>query len=245
MLTGLSTPCINTPLWFLFSLFIIRILFHLIIHSQHSKLLFLIIFVLSVAFCFLSSRFTIPYSLFLPTVISFPFFVLGYFYKNVVLKFIKNVPIHFLFYLGFGIIFLLLITGCKLNCTVNIHACTVGNASLFYINSFLGIFFTICLSKVIDVFGKRNIFLNYIRIAFLFLGKNSIYILVSHYYFTRHFFPYILAKLGLSGYLYSIPIELIIFFSTVLIMIPICMFFRKHLLLLFGKSTIYNYKKCD
>ena len=242
LLTGLSTPYFNVPIWFLFSLFTIRILFHLICHGQHSILLFSIIFVLCVAYSFLLYRFSIPYSLFLPTVISFPFFILGWFYKNVVFQFIKNVPVNFLFYLGIGIVFLLLITGCKLNSTINIHGCTVGNSSLFYINSFLGIFFTICICKIIDVWGMKNHIMNYIRMIFLFFGKNSVYILVTHYYLTRHIFPFILAKLGLSDYLYSISVELILFFFTVLIMVPICIFFRKHLLFLFGKSTMSIYK---
>ena len=79
LLTGLSTPYLNAPIWFLFSLFTIKILFYLIHHIRYSKFLLLIVFALCMGYSFLLDKLSIPYSLFLPTIISFPFFYFGVF----------------------------------------------------------------------------------------------------------------------------------------------------------------------
>ena len=151
------------------------------------------------------------------------------------LHFIRKVSIGFLFYLGTSFAFLLLFTGCTDNCNVSIHNCIIGNPSFFYINAILGIIFSICICKFVDDFSNNNSFMLYIKSFLLFFGKNSIYILVTHYYLTRHIFPYIIEKINLSDYLYSIPAESIFFILTILIMFPVCMFFSKHLLFLFAK----------
>lgn len=234
--TGFSYPY-NIPIWFLFSLFVIKLIFILLHKLRYSRVFLLLLLILCVGCCFF------PYqrngiftdSLYPSTIISVPFFIIGYWFRDQITGIIKKATISFLFYFSMISVFLLLFTNCMNNVCVDIYNRQIGNPSVFFINSFLGIGFCLLFGILIDKYSETMMIFKRLKRALVFFGKNSIYILVTHCFFTNKLFVIILNLLGLQDYQLVLWMKLLLFILTVLVMIPVCLFCDRFLFFIFGK----------
>ncbi len=237
LFSGISSPYKNVPIWFLFSLFLIKAIFILINKIRYSRIILLLILIFCVVYCFffIKENFAFNGSLYPCTIISAPFFIIGYWLRDHVIGIIKKATISFLFYFSMVSVLLLLITNCLNNVCVDIHIRVIGNPSVFFINAFLGIGFCLLFGILIDKYSDKFSVFKYIKRALVFFGKYSIYILVSHCFFTNKLPKIILNLLGLRSFQYEIWMELLLFILTVLVMIPVCLFCDRFLFFIFGK----------
>ena len=234
-LCGVGFYCVNSPIWFLFSIFICKIVFCLI---GKIKPLLIASFVASGAFVFAYCIFDWSKLAEMPifwTVPGWFFFVLGYYLKNYILNFEEyskklGAILGFVFSL---ILYCLLI---KHSSYVSMKSLEIDNPYLYFINALLGIY--------IITFAFNYIMkLKPIASVLCYYGKNSIYVLVYHYFFTRIIFPYIYKKLEISDYLYSLISQMVLLVITMLILIPLIFISNNYFYFIFGKKKVRKEKK--
>ena len=70
-----------------------------------------------------------------------------------------------------------------------------------------------------------------------FFGANSLTIMLTHYYITRHLFPLVMKLLGKPELTHYVWLQLGVFVLTVLLMVPTILFFNRFLFFLIGKPN--------
>ena len=232
---GLGKPLYNPPLWFLFTLFVIKVFFTIITSTKFKKAFITAALILSVIFCFLYERFDLDTNImYLRAVFGFPFFAIGFLLKDYILRFINAKTNLILLFVFMTAALAILIFTCRQNSLVNIYQYRIGNPVLYFANALLGIVFTLILSIIIDrIFAIR---LTFVKRFLIYLGQNSVYILAVHCYLTRRLYPFLFGVWGLSEQLYSYYAEIILLIVTIILMVPVIMFFDRYLYFLFGKT---------
>ena len=93
----------------------------------------------------------------------------------------------------------------------------------------MGIFVQLMLSALLT---KARFVSN----IFAFYGKNSVVLLVWHYYLCRILLPKAMVYLKLQDFLYSAVTQIVVTIIILVIMVPVIHFSNKHLGFVFGKS---------
>lgn len=238
---GFGGTLINSPVWFLFSLFIIRIVFDAIMQIKNKKISYIILFLLSAAgvvFVFIYKR--APKTdviIYLQSMPCFTFYCFGFGVKktgdSLKNKISELKSKKFLYALAV-VLSLFLVLSVRHNGYVSIHDCIYSNPILFFFNAFAGTFVVFLASILIE---KVNLKIFYkLKNLLTYFGENSIVILITHYYFTRKIYPRILDHLGLSDYLYNYGVEFILLIITMAIMAILIELFNKYLYFIIGKQ---------
>ncbi len=210
-MTGVRLRITNLPLWFMFALFFTRILYYFI---HKSKPLEIITIAVGIALVAVAKYFWYPpkcmYIVGLPCVV---FYSLGYRLKKHIfnldtIEFSRRSVI-----LSVAVIISLIITS-NINDCVNVYSYKYGNFILFYLNGILGSALTVILSVWLS--RVKNI-----SKVLMYLGKNSVVIMICHYYLCRIVLPNLMAYLNLGQYLYSYFTQAIATILILVSMIPI------------------------
>ena len=223
--TGLRLRITNLPIWFLFALFYIRLLYYLV---QKSKIAEIIVIVIGFVLVAVAKDFWYPPKcMYIVAIPCFVFYSLGYRLKG------------FIFKLGESRIN---VTGCLIACLllailwhlsnindcVNIYSYKFGNVFLFYINALIGcaltVFISLCLSKIKETCN-----------ILVFYGRNSIVVMSFHYYLCRIILPDFMSAIRMNEYLYSYPVQILATVLVFVIMIPLIDISNKKLKVVFGK----------
>lgn len=223
---GIELKCANAPLWFLFSLFLCKLIFYFI---GKIKPLLIASYIVSFVFIFVYVYFDLTWMkpvLYCWTVPAWFFFISGYFLKKYVLEYEKYFkPIVFIPVFIISVILYCLLF--RYSSTVSMKDLIIDNPFLYYANSFLGMFIIIFISDYISKIKPVASILCY-------LGKNSIYILIYHYYLARRIFPAVINAVGLGDYLYSPLTITVLFVLIMIIMLPAIYISDKYLYFIFG-----------
>ena len=235
--TGFKFEIPNGPIWFLFALFIIKLVHYF---ADKNKIVKYSLAVLCVAFVFVSAAdlFTLPYRCI--DVIAIPglfFYIVGSEAKELILNFDNIVDCKkLIFAITFVASLIILIFAARKNGNVDMVYHTFGNPFLYFINSFIGIFAFLILSVFLDK-------ISFTRKVFTFYGVNSIIVLVSHMYIARRVIPILMNHIGLGEYTYN-RIALLVFLTVIsLIMIPVILIANKYFYFVFGKKKPTLVKK--
>lgn len=232
---GLGKTYYNPPIWFLFALFVIKVIFTLMMNIKFKTIILYAVFGACVVFTFFYDNIELKQNvMYIRAVLGFPFFALGFVLKDVLLSLIKSKINIAALFVSAAILFAALTITCKKNDFVNMYLYKLGSPALYFVNALLGIALAINASIIIDrIFEKR---LRFVKSFFMYYGRNSIYILCTHCYITRRLFPTLFKAWGLSDYLYSYTAELTLFAVTMVLMIPIIFICGRYLFFLFGKK---------
>ncbi|MBQ6380591.1 MAG: acyltransferase family protein [Clostridia bacterium] len=234
---GLGSTAINGPIWFLFSIMLIKLFYSFVAQIKNNTLFHIIlttVIVISVAFVFLQNYFTYDNRIiFFQTIPGMMFFGIGFYCKDV----FQLVSKQYQKRKAFIIIAAVVLSGLfvfltYLNGTVDMHRCMYAKPYLFICNALLGIAALFILSNFID----NAKFLNKIKKVLLFFGKNSIIILITHYYFTSFAYPILFKYINLQSLLYHPAVEVLLFVLTMQIMVPIIFLFNRYFGFLFGRK---------
>lgn len=236
--TGLSLPMLNSPIWFLFSLFFIKFIYSLIEQVNKTSLrnaIIAVIVLLCVSFVFFCDRISIDIrNSFTCAVPGFIFFSLGHWLKKYVCSLNTLVSKHIIvFNLSALSALVVLIVLANKNGIVDMYQLLFANQFIYFINSLLGIFVVLIIS--VDIFIYKNRF-SKINDIITFYGQNSLIVLLTHYYVTRKAFPLVFKFLHLSDFLYNLLTEIVLFILTLAIMYPVILIFNKYLYFLIGKN---------
>lgn len=232
----------NLPLWFLFSLFIIKIVYTIISQIGNKKIRYaIIISIMSIAFAYMFifkdlgiyNRHLPVYAI-LP---SFLFYSIGYFSKNAIKKpntiLQDNDRKHFRLLMGAAVIAgILLPLLVKYNGYTEIYGCQFRRPPLLVFNGLLGTFAIITVSAFIS----NNQALKRICDFFSFWGRNSIKVLVTHYILTDHLFIWIYIKLDILDLMITPLHEFCLFILTVAIEYIIVLCANRFLLFIKNKE---------
>ncbi len=210
-MTGIRLRITNLPLWFMFALFFTRILYYFI---YKIRALEVITIVAGVVLVTVAKEFWYPpkcmYIVALPCIL---FYSLGYRLKRHIFN------LHTLKFNGWGITlsmlaFVSLYITSNINECVNIYSYKYGNFILFYLNGILGSALIIVLSVWLSrVKGISNVF--------TYFGKNSVVIMICHYYLCRIVLPNVMSYFNLGQYLYNYLTQVIATVIIMVLMIPI------------------------
>lgn len=214
----------NVVLWFLIVLFFAEIIFYFI-SKLHSPIIFIISICCMVLINFI--RIELPFAI--SRVIAAVIFIsLGYLarkiYKNLRENIIFNNKLLYILISCLSLV-LLLLSNIFFRNIVSMSSMTYGNIFLFIGNAILGII-AICFISML--------FQKIMLVAYL--GRNSLIILCTHYYFCRLFIPYIFKLFNINNLLYNLGTELLLTICVTMISIPIIMFCNKFLYFIFGKN---------
>ena len=227
-LSGLKFTIINRPLWFLFVLFVIQVVYYLI---EKSKTLKIGMLFLGLAIVMGSKYVHYPKNcLWIVAIPCLSFYIIGNIFKKCILSLPRRIKNHTVKYLviSFFLIGIFILCAIKNEC-VDMSSCNYGNWLMYILSAFMGTFILLIVSVMLS--EKRNI-----SNVLTFLGENSIVILVSHYYLCRIFFPRLMIYLGLQQYIYSYVTQLILLTIIVGLMIPIILFSNKYGGFVFGRK---------
>ncbi len=223
--TGLRLRITNLPIWFLFALFYIRLLYY---YVHRSKIVEAIIIIIGFVLVAVAKYFWYPPKcMYIVAIPCFVFYSMGYRLKNFVFSLgEKKTTV-----VGCMLTCLLFVALCVLsniNDCVNIYSYKYGNVILFYINAFIGcgltLYISLCISKIKGV-----------STVFAYYGRNSVVVMVFHYYLCRIILPDLMSAIGMSGYLYTYPVQVLSTIVVFAIMIPLISLSNKRLNVIFGK----------
>ena len=236
---GLKDPLINTPVWFLLSLMIIRLVFCLIAKISNKKVFFTVlggftmICALSVVFF---NRLNLPAQwVYVKSFAGFCFYAAGFLIKKPVMNLIEifeNKRLVFNVSCVFAAAALAVLV--KINGSVSIFKCIYSNPILFFVNAFLGIFVLFIVSENID--KVRSDFAGKFKKLIIFYGRNSVVILLVHYYLARIIIPAAFKLLKIGAYLYNPFVESFRLVAVSLAMIPVIIIFNKYLYFIIGNK---------
>lgn len=198
------------PIWFLTCLFIVEIIAYFIQKYIDNNCLLFVITVLFSIIGFLYYHFLGGYLPWCLDIVftAMPFFIVGIIFKNSKEIAAKLIQPKFILLYGIGYIGIAALNIKISGQVVRMFSGTYGNFILFYISAFLGIGFTVALSKTF----KKNIIINYI-------GENSLVIFSLHYIFMSVINSYISTKL--YGTIVYITIQIIIVIVSIIITIGV------------------------
>ncbi len=226
--TGLKLGVMNIALWFLFGLFLIHLVFYFVNKNRRVKISALL---LTVLFVFMRTKLTLPhYCLYVVAIPCFGFYIFGNLLKTSVFSLAEKVSKQKTIFtvLSLAIFVLIFYTSNQTTC-IDTTIYRYGNPFLYYVNAVLGILGTLMISVILSDFAKADKFLG-------FYGRNSIYILVTHYYICRPLVRTIMAKAGLWAYVYSPGMQVGMLILMLLLSIPWIFFAERYLGFIFGKN---------
>lgn len=221
-LTGLRIIVYNAPVWFLFSLFVIKCVAYFV---QKNIVFEIGVILLSLTFILLCQKAIINtnviyHCLYFESISGLLYFLFGKYIFDLfkqVSKY-KNVG---LLCIAATVLFLILIPLAKLNGKINVANFVFGKSfALFLVNSLIGILFAFILSILID---RTTV----ARKAMLFIGKNSMIFMLVHYYFTNYVWVSIFTNLGVKYLMNNAIVWFIELFVTTLIIVPIVLLIKK------------------
>lgn len=221
-LTGFRISVYNAPVWFLFSLFVIKCVAYFV---QKNKVIEIGTILLSVTFVVLCQKSIINkdiiyHCLYFESISGLFYFLLGKYIFALFKKMseYKNVG---LLCIAVTALLLFLIPLSKLNGKINVANYVFGKSfALFLINSLIGILFAIILSILIDrtTVTKKSM---------LFIGKNSMVFMLVHYYFTNYIWVSLFMNLGMEHSMNNAILWIIELIVTTLIIVPIVLLINK------------------
>lgn len=211
--TGLNIIVYNAPIWFLFSLFLIKILSFFIQKNKIVEITVMIISFLFILMCQFEVINTdlLYHCLYFESICGLLFFLLGKYAFNLFKKLLnyKNNIALFCFSI---LLLIMLVLLCRLNGAINIANYLFGNnVFLFFTNSMIGILLIFICSILIDRIGIKKDW-------FLFFGKNSIIFLLIHYYFTNYIWKSIFRILDIQNV--NIIMCIVLLIGTIIIIVP-------------------------
>ncbi len=236
---GLKDPMLNTPVWFLLSLMLIRLMFCLIAQINNKKAFYTILGCFT-AICALtvifSERLNLPAQwVCVKSFAGFCFYAAGFFMKKYITKTIdvfenKKKSLNIICVFATAALAVL----AEINGSVSIYKGIYSNPFLFFINAFLGIFVLFIVSENVD--KCKPVFAGRLKSLLIFYGRNSVIILITHYYLARIIIPaaFKLAKIG--AYLYNPFAESFLLVAVSLAMIPVIIIFNRFLYFIIGKK---------
>lgn len=217
---------INQPLWFLSAIFFLEIIAYFVVRLN--KICIYAAIIVGILGAWLLNRnliFSLSYVFH-----AIPFFFAGYLMKPFLNEenILKNLKLLVAGAMS-GLIFLwfsALYSG-----PVDIQWFMHGKLPLYFINSFIGIF----IFSVFSYLVRRSTMLNW-------FGQNTLVILCLHYPVTRVVLPFIIRKIGLGAYLYSLWMECALTVVTMAIMAVAIFICNHYFYFIFGKKKISNKK---
>lgn len=225
-LTGIRLRITNLPIWFLFALFYIKIMYYFIGKNKCVEMIFIIVSICLVA---VAKYFWYPpkcmYIVALPCMV---FYILGRKLKWYILKLdeiefnIKNIML-------FTLMAVSLYVASNVNDCVNIYSYKYGNGAMFFFNGILGSI----LVAVLSVWFSRT---KYISKILTYYGKNSVIVMTCHYYLCRIALPKFMNMFGMSQYLYNYITQIIVLGMVLIIMVPLIFISNRYLRFVFGKK---------
>lgn len=216
-MTGARLRITNLPLWFMFALFFIRILYYFI---QKVKLLEIITVLAGILLVAVAKHFWYPpkcmYIVALPCVM---FYSIGYRLKKYIFD-LSSLKFNGRSFIWLIVAVISLFITSNINECVNIYSYKYGNFGLFYLNGILGSAIVLILSvwlSNVKQFSK----------VLVYLGKNSVVILICHYYLCRIALPNVMQYLGIGQYLYNYLTQVTASVIILVLMIPIICLIQK------------------
>ena len=211
----------DIPIWFLFCLFVVKVLFQVFNIIQHAKIkvvLLAVVLLCGIIYMYLTqyidfigNRFFAVYAI--PPVLVF--YIIGYNTKAMVKypykcftegsRFKKAL----LIILGFCLLVAAFVTS-WINGDVGVLGCNFGNVFLFMIGSLIGSFGMIILVSFIASLKRKPKVNSY-------FGKHSLAVQVTHFYIVDYLAPFILSSLGGNHLRYHPVFQAVLFTSTVII----------------------------
>lgn len=223
--TGLRLRITNLPIWFLFALFYIRILYYFVHKNKIAEVTIALAGFVLVAVA--KDFWYPPKCMYIVAIPCFVFYSAGYRLRIFVFKFGNMKPSFtgcILTVVFFGALWVL----SNVNDCVNIYSYKYGNVILFYLNAFMGCFLTLYLSLIISKVKSAGAVIAY-------YGKNSIVVMLFHYYLCRIILPDLMSATGMSIYLYTYPVQILATILIFVIMIPFISLSNKQLKVIIGK----------
>lgn len=236
-LAGFGFKCVNRPVWFLFALFFIKTVFYFVSKNKAVKY---ITAIACVAFVFFSGKLDVLYGcLYLMALPGLFFYMLGSEMRACILKMDEAFDNHLrknnkqavsmICVLGVAAIFVLLTLSAHKNGSIDMTVFRYHNAVLYFANSILGSFFVLAVSVLLAK-------LKFIPKALIFYGRNSIIVMLCHYYLCRKALPAVLNRFDLSDWLYHPITQAVVLILIMAAMIPVIMIANKYFYFIFGKS---------
>lgn len=192
----------NSPIWFLLVLFICNCLQSLVKNNKYSQYIVLLVclfasipqYYCGFGMCWYIAFFACMF-----------FYEVGYLFKGV--KYDINRVRLILLFVGMIIVWIALT---MINGEVDIVWVTYGKSFLLLVvTSLLGINIVFVISKYIDKFKASYILKEF--------GKNSLYILLTHYYFTKYIFPFAFKSMNLEIIEYNIIVEMVLLITMMVL----------------------------
>lgn len=218
---------LNRALWFLFSLFAVKMLYYFIRKSSELKIT---VALLGFVFLFIGREYCKDYyNLYLFAIPGVSFFILGSFCKPFINSFDKAVNKRAYIFIPVMLVsFVLFAFTAHRNGDVDMTAYRYGCNNLLYIfNALLGSFVTLVAAVYISK-------IKWLSEPLVFYGKNSMVVLACHYYCCRHIIPDIFNQLGIEEYLYNFYVDLALTAVMLLISALLIWLFNKYLYFLIG-----------
>lgn len=228
---------LNSPLWFLLSLFLCKVLLQIVIKNKRFLNLKLgLLTAISVIICYLLRSYNIAIDFGIDSAImAMPFYVLGYLLRKVDLEKINNIKKSYTLLAGIILLFVSVVLS-NYNQSdynrVDMNNCAYGNSLiLFYLDALIGAFSILFISKFLSI--KEFKLLSY-------WGQNTLIILGVHFTFVKYlkkFEGYILSDIfGLKSFN---PVVMYIdnFIICILVMfmcIPVIYIIRKYFPFMIG-----------
>ena len=218
---------LNRPLWFLFALFAIKIIYYFLRKSNELKIA---VVILGFIFLFFGRVYCKDYyNLYLFAIPGMSFFILGAFCKPYVNSFDRIVKKRYYIFAPAMIVgFVLFAFTAHQNGDIDMTAYRYGADKLLYIfNAVLGSFVTLIASVYISKIKPFSKLL-------VFYGTNSMVVLACHYYCCRHSIPNIFNQLGIDKYLYNFYVDLALTAFVLIISAVLIWLFNRYLYFFIG-----------
>lgn len=209
---------LNGPLWFLQVLFWVELIDWIFIkqhkkYSYNKKSIYLLIVISLLIGFFIRVR--LPFRL-EQVPVAMVFFNSGYLHKNIPVKISQMDNANCI--KSFAICEILFVGGEVLNCFSEFSALNYGKCYLlFIINGFSATLSILFISKLIE---KKGFLLS-------FFGKNSLSLMVTHFYFTKYIIPTFLAKKGILYILSNYLVEILLTLFLAILLTPLVIFISK------------------
>lgn len=223
----------NRVLWFLFALFVIRIVYYFI--SKNSVVKY-IAAILCVGFVILVSCGIInPISncLYLIAIPGMAFYILGSSVKKYIFKvytlFENTNKYNILTIFVTILLFIILIFTSHKNGNIDMTYYIYGNALMYFVNALIGCLLTLSVSLLLSKIKRISNLL-------VFYGQNTMVVYIFHYYICRLALPIFMGFVGLSNYLYHPITQLVALIAVMLVMIPVIIVVNRYFYFIFGKS---------
>lgn len=227
-LLGFGFETNNRPLWFLFALFVIRLVYYFADKNKYVKYF---VMVASLMFILAPSHFELPQKcIYLMAIPGLGFYILGNLMKAEILNTDKIIKGHTL---ASVLIFVALTVGLGFianeNGMIDMTWYNYSEPELFLAGSMFGTIAVIILSALISNLKIPSKVL-------CFFGRNSVIIMCAHYYIARKGMKFLMGRLDLSQYLYHPVTQAIALPVIMLIMVVVILIVNKYFYFVFGKS---------